>query len=437
MANYEHTTRVEFRSIVQKKLGEEGIHWTENELNLSIDEALLTFGAISGFWKNEVFLHTEENTILYDLFSFVDIGENYIYPSIKYRDIINWLNRDLIESISFAQPVAEFISIETYIEAIKAKYNQFQQATNLVLEIHEEDIIANSNIVKLPKGLIDIVRVSFVENGMETVLDQADEQEIELNSDYSNKVGTPLFYSTVYTETKNLFLCPTPANVGTIKILYIVGIDSAPVDEEDTIIYLPNNLVPYLKFGVETDIFSNEGVFNDPVRAAYCKQRWEEGILVGRNYTTALLGKINGTKIINMDSLGNVDLYSEDIKVRTPPTVLGFGGLNIFRIDVIPSEVQYTIGITVNSNAKLPVNDDDFIRIDLEYIDMLADYVVHLAKFRNGAHEVAVTNNLKDNFLRISVNHNRRLLQAGITFDNLLQATKKQETEQPRIPNEE
>lgn len=437
MANYEHTTREEFRNIIQQKLGEDGIHWPSSELNLCINEALLTFGAISGFWKNEVFLHTEENIILYDLFAFVDIGTEYIYPSIKYKDIIDWLNRDLMESITFDVPIGEFLTIANYSKAIEAKFNQFQQATNLVMEIHEEDIPANQNIVELPSGVIDIIRISFTEDNIETILDQADEQEITLNSNYANEVGTPLFYSTIYKETKNLFICPTPANVGTIKILYITGIDSEPIDEEDTIINLPNNLVPYIKFGILADIFNNEGVFHDPVRAAYCNKRWQEGILIGRNYTTALLARINGDKIINMDSLGNVDLYSDDTKVRTAPTVLGFGGLNIFRTDVIPSEVQYTIGITVNSNAPLPQTDANFIKVDLEYIDTIADYVVHLAKFRNGAHEVATTNNLKDNFLRVAVNHNRRLLQAGITFDNLLMMAKKQESEQPRIPNEE
>lgn len=55
MANYEHTTRTEFRAKVYERLGETGVFWPEDEINQSIEEALLTFGAISNFWKDEIF----------------------------------------------------------------------------------------------------------------------------------------------------------------------------------------------------------------------------------------------------------------------------------------------------------------------------------------------------------------------------------------------
>lgn len=437
MPNYEHTTREKFRLKVQQKLGEDGVHWTVSELNLSIDEALLTFGAISGFWKEEIFLLTEENKIIYNLFTDAEIGEEFIKPSIKYSTVFDWLNRDLMESVTFEAPIAEFIDVDIYMRSLESKYNLYQQLTSLILK--QEDVIvpANQNLVELPDDLIDVRRVSFLsEDGTEYILSEADEEEIHLNADSLIQVNVPQFYTTLYEETKNLRIHPTPANVGTLKIIYVVGLKSVPILDNEIILNLPNNLVPYLKFGILADIFGNEGVFNDPIRTAYCNKRWEEGILIGRNYTSALIAKINDNKQISLDSLNNVDIYSDNIKVRTHPTVLGFGGLNIFRTDVVPSAVEYSIKIITNANAKLPEGDEDFIKIDLEYIDMLADYVVHLAKFRNGSAEVAMTNNLKDNFLKTSVNHNRRLLQAGITFDNLLGITKKQEVEQPRIPIE-
>ncbi len=437
MANYEHTTREAFRIKVQHKLGDEGIHWPLVELNSCIEEALLTFGAISGFWKEEIFINTQENKVFYDLFIDPHIGLEKIKPSIQYAKIFEWLNRDLLESISFAQPISEFLDLDFYIKSIESKYNLYQQLTNLVLTTIEHPIAANINEVLLPNNLIDIIRISFTgEDGFEFILDQADEQEIYLNSNALTEVGIPVYYSNVYGLTKAVKIHPTPANVGTIKIVYVVGKESLVIDNEEIILNLPNNLIPYIKFGVEADIFSNDGPFNDPVRAAYCKQRWEEGIMIGRNYPSALIAKANGRQI-GLDSLYNVDIYSDNIKLRTPPTILGFGGFNIFRTDEIPSEVEYSLGITIITNAKIPVSDEDFIKTDLEYIDMLADYVVHLAKFRNGANEVAITSNLKDNFLKISINHNRRLLQAGITFENLIGVTKKQEIEQPRIPIEQ
>lgn len=436
MANHKHTTRAEFRTKVQQKLGEENVHWTNAELNLSIDEALLTFGAISGFWKENVFLNTQENKIIYDLFVDPIVGIDLIKPSVKYSTVFNWLNRDLLENITFLNPISEFLELDVYAKALEAKYNQYQQLTSLVLKQQEFNIPANQHVVSLPDDLIDIRRISFVDEFIEYSLDEADEESIHLNCDALNEFGTPQFYSIVYDDTKNLHIHPAPSVVGKLKLIYISAATEADLEDENVILNLPNNLVPYIKYGILADIFSNEGVFNDPIRAAYCQQRWEEGILIGRNYNSALIAKTNAIKQIGLDSLNNVDLYSDNTKVRTSPTILGFAGFNIFRIDVVPSAVQYSVIVTVVANAKLPVNDADFIRIDLEYVDTLADYVVHLAKLRNGSAEVAMTNNLKDNFLKTAINHNRRLLQAGITFDNLMDITKKQETEQPRIPIE-
>lgn len=437
MANYEHTTRTEFRTKIQQKLGEENVHWSNNEINLSIDEALLTFGALSSFWKDDIFLVTTENKIIYDLFVDPTININLIKPAIKYSMVFNWLNRDLLENISFLNPVSEFLELAVYARALETKYNQYQQLTSLVLKQQEFDIPANQHIIALPDDLIDIRRISFVDEFTEYSLDEADEESIHLNCDALDEFGIPQFYSTIYGGTKYLKIHPTPSIVGKLKLIYVATTTEADLENENVIINLPNNLVPYLKFGILADIFGNEGIFNDPIRAAYCKQRWEEGIIVGRNYNSALIAKTNALKQIGLDSLYNVDLYSDNTKVRTSPTILGFAGFNIFRTDVIPSAVQYSLMITVNANARLPINDDDFIKVDLEYIDILADYVVHLAKFRNGSAEVAMTNNLKDNFLKVAVNHNRRLLQAGITFDNLIGTTKKQEIQQSRIPKED
>lgn len=435
--NYEHTIREKFRSLIQHKLGDEGVHWPISTLNSCIEEALLTFGALSGFWKEEIFINTQENKIFYDMFVDTQVGLEKIKPSIQYAKIFEWLNRDLLESITFDQPLSEFLDLDFYIRSIESKYNLYQQLTNLVLKTTEFPIAANIDKISLPTDLIDIIRVSFIrEDEFEIILDEADEQEIYLNSNSLEEFNDPLYYTNVYELTKTIKLSPTPANVGTLKIIYVEGIESIDIDNEEIVLNLPNNLLPYIKFGVLTDILSNEGPLNDPIRAAYCKQRWEEGILIGRNYPSALIAKANGRQI-GLDSLNNVDIYSDDVKVRTPPTMLGFGGFNIFRTSEIPSAVEYSLGITTITNAKIPETDEDFIKVDLEYIDMLADYVVHLAKFRNGASEIAITNNLKDNFLKISVNHNRRLLQAGITFDNLIGITKKQEIEQPRIAIEQ
>lgn len=438
MTIYNHTTREEFKTLIRNKIKEDGVFWSDTELDITIREALLTFGAISNFWKDKIQILTQENKITYDLFedSIVET-RNYIIPTITYGEIVNWINRDFIETISEAVPESEFLSLESILKLIEAKYNLYQQVTGLVIGELEINVIADQVIIELPNTIIDIVRVAIVEeNLVEIPLDMADEEEVSRFA-YSNinEKGEPKFYSTLYGATKQLRLYPIPNNLVTLKILFVQTNIGVPAYSE--IIKLPDNLVPYLKFGVEADIYSNDGILYDPARATYCKQRWEEGIIVGRNYNSVLTITTNNSTKVTIDSLSNIDLYNDNIKTRRPPTVVGFAGFNIFITKDIPSSVLYNLNLTINSNAKLPETDESFIQIDLEYIDMLADYVVHLLYVKTGAAYIESTNNLKDNFLRISMNHNSRLLLQGVTFDDLIFSSKKQERDQPKIPVEQ
>lgn len=439
MAIYEHTTRAQFKNIIRHKIKEDGVFWSDEELNISIREALLTFGSLAAFWKEKIHIFTQENKVTYNIFSDITPEtEELIIPSLSFGEIVKWVNRDLIENITELSPESEFLSLETLLDLIETKYNIYQQLTGLVISTTELNVIADQAIVQIPTNVIDIVRVSILdpETQIETPLDRSDEEEVHrfAYSNLSNK-GEPKFYSTLYGSTKELKLYPIPDNLITLRIVFVTTNIVAP--SFNGILQLPNNLFPYIKFGVEADIFSNDGILYDPARAAYCKQRWEEGIIIGRNYNSVESIIANDNFKVSIDSLANVDLYSDNLKTRRPPTIAGFAGFNLFLLGTIPSDVLYNLSILINTNAPLPIDDADFIRIDLEYIDTLADYVVHLLYVKTGVSYIELTNNLKENFLRTSMNHNRRLLMQGVTYDNLFQSSKKQERDQPKIPTED
>lgn len=439
MINYEHTTRAEFKAIIRHKIKEDGVFWSDTELEISINEALLTFGALSGFWKDRVNILTQENKIRYNLFTDSTLETvELVNPSIPYGQIVKWINRDFIESISDLQQNSEFLSLDSLLDLIETKYNSYQQLTGLVITTLEINVIADQIKIQLPKDVIDIIRVSIFnpETEIETSLDKADEEEIHRFAyrDLSTK-GFPKYYSTLYGLTKELKLYPIPDNLYVVRITYTSNASVAPA--YNGVIPLPDNLTPYIKFGVEADIFSNDGILFDPARAAYCSQRWEEGLLVGRNYNSVEAILINGATRVDIDSLANIEIYSDNKKSRRPITAVGFAGFNLFFTKEIPSEVEYNLSLLTNIKAPLPIDDEDFIRIDLEYIDMLAGYVVHLLYIKAGASYIELTNNLKDKFIQTSMNHNRRLLMQGITYDSLIQATKKQERDDPKLVIEE
>lgn len=276
----EHTTRAQFRAKVYDRLGETGVFWPEAEINSSLEEALLTFGAISNFWTEEIFFTTEENKRVYDLFSDVVINSGFIYPSLTFEKIIEWINKDLIETVSEDNPNPEFLSLDELLKLIETKYNLYQQLISLVVSTIEIDVAPDQLLITLPDNLIDIVRVTFLHEDGEIFLFASDEAELTyFNQGSLNKSEYPIYYSIILKRSKKISLYPTPNVVGKIKLVYISGSSGELGINKQ--INLPNNLIPYIKYGVEADIFGKEGVTQDLTRSAYCKQRWEEGIIIG------------------------------------------------------------------------------------------------------------------------------------------------------------
>lgn len=438
MATYEHTTKAQFRTKVRNKLGKNSsAFWPDSEIDQSLEESLLTFGALSGFWKEEVGVLTIENKRIYNLHDDNDVISNKeaILPSYTVQTIVDWLNKDLIESLSEVNPNTEFMDLAAWLKIIETKYNSFQLESGLIVSRISLEVNADQRSIVLPDELIDVLRVTFKfsEDDLfkENKLYEADEEQLASNEDWVFVVNSiPNYYANLYGSTNEMKLFPAPSNHGVVDILFISG-SKRNLTVEDLLL-LPNNLIPYLKYGVEAEIFALSGPLNDPARSAYAQQRWNEGIQIAKNYTSVLSAKANERPIF-LDYLESLDAHFSLEKKRVPPSVLGFVGYNIFVTDIVPSREIANLNLIVNANAKIPVEDEDFILIDLEYVDMLADYVVHLLMIKAGVAEIAATDNLKNKFLQISLAHNERLRMRGVTFETLTGITKRQEKSTPRL----
>lgn len=436
MATYNHTTLLEFVTRLKKISGDLlGVFWTDAEWKLITQEALLTFGAISGFFKSDIQLHTEEDKRIYDLFVDTVIADKArIAPSLTYATILNWLNRDLIETISVATPTSELFALDDILQLIKKQYEIFQLETNLVLSQVSLNVAAANKTIHLPDDIIDIVAARFVSDDSASTVYRQDEQEL-LYFDASSleESAAPQYYSVVYATENQLKLYPTPVVSGILELVVIKGQDTSVALTVDTVINLPNNLVPYLKYGVEIEIFNQDGLLNDPARVSYCQSRWQEGLQIGKLITSVLTAQGNGL-YINTDSYLNVENFESELEqTDDPPSVLGFAGFNIFKIDTLPSNVVNSIVLSIISNALIPVNDGDFIEVEISYIKPLLNYCLHIAQMKCGAEYLAATSSYMQNFIRLAIGYNEKLQLKGLNYENLFTQTKMQEKSEPRL----
>lgn len=82
------------------------------------------------------------------------------------------------------------------------------------------------------------------------------------------------------TDTLTLGLSPAPLSAGEVELLYVAL--TQILDGTGQQFDVPDDWVPYLKYGVYADLFGKQGRGQDLLRAKYCEQRYQEGIALAQ-----------------------------------------------------------------------------------------------------------------------------------------------------------
>lgn len=137
----------------------------------------------------------------------------------------------------------------------------------------------------LPTDWVATVRVSWRGSGATFVnLPRADSWSADNGQPTwaSATAGRPTVYMDSETPTLSLQLAPAPTGAGTLSIYYVsVGNN---LDGTGEIFDLPDEFIPYLKYGVIADMLTKLGRVQDAGRATYCEQRFDEGVELAKSW---------------------------------------------------------------------------------------------------------------------------------------------------------
>lgn len=96
----------------------------------------------------------------------------------------------------------------------------------------------------------------------------------------SDSLPAPVGYMDVQLPSLEIQLEPLPSVGGLIHLLYAaVG---ATLANTGVALLVPDEFAPYVKWKTLQILLSKIGRGQDPVRAGYCQQRYDEGVLVAR-----------------------------------------------------------------------------------------------------------------------------------------------------------
>ncbi len=119
--------------------------------------------------------------------------------------------------------------------------------------------------------------------GIHTPLPRADQFQMDhlLSPEAAVTGALPQAYREIdTTNTLTIAVSPAPLAPGELGLLYVAL--SELLDGTGILFTVPDEFIPYIKYGVYADMLGKDGRGQDFTRARYAEQRYEEGITLAR-----------------------------------------------------------------------------------------------------------------------------------------------------------
>lgn len=414
---YSWLTYAQARTDILQRLNDPaGVYWLNNatafnEVGQSIKEALRTWNSITGYWRNRALFNTTANTPFYDLTSVLN-------PAIRAytvtdREIIASMQYRLSENLG--QPATgdtwtgtSMFSLSDLVASLQEQRDAFLEETGIVLSVSTE--------VCAPPGarygfsndsVIDVRRMAWIDPlskpnaNFKSVLWRQDEfQMTAYNPNWSVSQGiNPQSYSLAASPVLTFALSPVPVASGSVELI-TTNSGAALNPSTPRILGIPDDWTNVVKWGTLADLLSYDGPAPDPMRSAYCNDRWESGLRLARLAPCIIAAQINSIAVMPT-TLWDFDMYNpgwENFTTGQPQ--IAAAGLNL--VAVAPGNTTTTVALTLDviQNATVPVADGDFIQVGREEWDAISGYVQHVLSFKLGGDDFMRTVPLYHDFLK-------------------------------------
>lgn len=427
MATYAGTRLSEARSSLKLLLGlpSSSSFWTDSELNLYIKEALSTWATCSLTNRKRVNFNTTANQPFYNLTTCLPNSE--LALTSTDRDIASSLEYSLIEPqttdwVTWGGTTQ--FSLSAIEKAIQRARDQFLLLTGMIQQV---SLLPTSSPpisrVDLPLDTLDVRRVAS-KNLAGEYKTLSKEDELTLNAyspgwQIAEEGVQPSYYSLISEPTLQLQLAPIATD---ITFLHYILIQTGFALDLSTGVQLaiPEPFYWVIKYGALYELLGPHSQAHDPLRAKYCKLRWDEGIALAKLYPSILNAEINGEQV-SVSSLYDIDQYNWDWQNLTgTPTEIATCSWNLIALSPVPSTSEISISLDIVKNPPLPSLDTDFIQVDEATLLIILEFARHLALFKRGGAEFTLSKQGYDRMVEAASLQNSRLKAQSPFFSSLV-----------------
>ena len=388
---YTSPTLTEAQDALAARLGDSGfVYWTRDELTLYIYEGLRTWNSWCSHWRARNTFNATANEPFYDL--------QTVLPTERGFTVTNW---DLITELEYAlleppTPTAwtgtSQFTLADLNDAVVGRRDQFLQQTGAVLTRTQPAYAAPdaSGRIDLDESVLTVHRAAWrvTATGLLQPLRRTDEWSLNAYSRaWPASTRPPSMYSTTATPPITLQIAAPPQGAGVLDLLSVTKGDPFTDPLVEIALGIPDDWAWVVKYGALADLLQQDGLALDVERAAYCQQRWEQGIALATAASVVVDARIDGS-VVRVGPLSGQDQYRPlwQLIMGAPNTVL-LAGQNIVALSPPPNGNQ-TVLLDVVRNAPVPAAGGDVLQVSADLYDSILDIAQHAAVFKQGAAQV-------------------------------------------------
>lgn len=415
MATYSYITLAQTKVQLAARLYDpDSQFWSDSELGIYINESLRTWNALTSYWRGDFPFDAQAATTWYDLTDAAAMPDTLRPLTVTDRDLYTQIQLMLLEAVAWdpwTGASAQF-SEDDLLTAVQNARDEILSATSCT--ITRRTVPATIGRTTLPDTVIDIRRVAYLPTGPATAPSTLwpDDTWAEQSFDPAyplNPAGTPLTYLQSTQPPISFDVDRPPAFAGSYEVL---SVDAGPLLDATTPqkLAIPDDWTHVILWGALADLLSRESNANDPLRAGYCRQRYELGKRMLGD-APALLALRLGSTPLQIDSIRSADLYDASWQARTAgtPAVALHAGLNLVALSPAPDSTPRSLLATVVRNAPLPANDAADVEVSRENLNAILDYAQHLAAWKQGGDEFSRSLELLKSFMQQAALYNSKL----------------------------
>ena len=209
------------------------------------------------------------------------------------------------------------------------------------------------------------------------------------------------------------------------------GVPFAPPSA--ALVGIPDEWAWVCMYGALADVLANSPEGRDSQRAKYCMARYEQGKKAMMRLPWLLEATVGS---VSVDTLGfkEIDTQMQNWEQNQPaddPQIV-VGGIDLIALAPFTATGVSTV-LTVVENAPVPAADGDQIQLSRDGVDAVLAYAQHVASFKMGGSNFALTMPLYEQFEAYCRTKNSQYAALGMSRVQMLMEGNRQDFNDPEF----